>query len=314
MKLSIIVPCMNEEGNVSKLNDALKETLGKIKYEVIFINDGSSDDTLNKLKELYEKDMQHIKVLSFSRNFGKEAAMLAGLEHATGEYTCIIDADLQQNPKYLLEMYNFLEENDDYDEAAMVMENKNHSSGIMNLGKNCFYRLMNMLCDVKLESSASDFRMFRNNVKKAMISLGEKNRFTKGVFSWVGFNVKYLPYQVEPRASGKSSFGFISSMKYAFTGIFAFSSKPLVLSYGVGVLSLLSFLIYLIVLLVQLIGYGIKIKAASAIILLLLLMFGIQFILIGFIGSYIANINSEVKNRPMYVIKTRLGFNSDSIL
>lgn len=313
MKLSIIIPCMNEEGNVSALYDALNSTLKGIKYEALFINDGSSDKTLEELEELYEKDMQHVKVLSFSRNFGKEAAMLAGLENASGEYTCIIDADLQQNPKYLLEMFNFLEENGNYDEVAMVMENKNHK-GIMSLGKNCFYNLMNKLCDIKLENAASDFRMFRDNVKRAMISMGEKNRFTKGVFSWVGFNVKYLPYKVEPRTNGVSSFGFISSMKYAFTGILAFSTKPLGFAYGFGILSLLSAFIYLIVLLIQAICYDIAIKSSYVIILLLLLMFGIQFILIGIIGAYIAKINLEVKNRPMYVVKKKLGFNDETIL
>ncbi len=213
--------------------------------------------------------------------------MLAGLNNAKGEYTCIIDADLQQNPKYLLEMYNFLEENNDYDEVAMVMGNKNHT-GIMNLGKNCFYNLMNRLCDIKLENAASDFRMFRENVKKAMISLGEKNRFTKGVFSWVGFNVKYLPYKVEPRTSGKSSFGFISSMKYAFTGILAFSSKPLLWPITLGIISLIISFIYLVVLLIRAIVFSYSIKATYVIILLLLFMFGIQFILIGIIGAYIA--------------------------
>lgn len=313
MKLSIIIPCMNEEGNVEAMYKALNSTLKDIKYEALFINDGSSDKTLDKLEELYNKDMQHVKVLSFSRNFGKEAAMLAGLNNAKGEYTCIIDADLQQNPKYLLEMYNFLEENNDYDEVAMVMGNKNHT-GIMNLGKNCFYNLMNRLCDIKLENAASDFRMFRENVKKAMISLGEKNRFTKGVFSWVGFNVKYLPYKVEPRTSGKSSFGFISSMKYAFTGILAFSSKPLLWPITLGIISLIISFIYLVVLLIRAIAFSYSIKATYVIILLLLFMFGIQFILIGIIGAYIAKINLEVKNRPMYVIKKKLGFNEDTIL
>lgn len=313
MKLSIIIPCMNEEGNVEAMYKALNSTLKDIKYEALFINDGSSDKTLDKLEELYNKDMQHVKVLSFSRNFGKEAAMLAGLNNAKGEYTCIIDADLQQNPKYLLEMYNFLEENNDYDEVAMVMGNKNHT-GIMNLGKNCFYNLMNRLCDIKLENAASDFRMFRENVKKAMISLGEKNRFTKGVFSWVGFNVKYLPYKVEPRTSGKSSFGFISSMKYAFTGILAFSSKPLLWPITLGIISLIISFIYLVVLLIRAIAFSYSIKATYVIILLLLFMFGIQFIIIGIIGAYIAKINLEVKNRPMYVIKKKLGFNEDTIL
>ncbi len=314
MKLSIIIPCKNEEGNITGMYEKLNDVLKGIKYEAIFIDDGSTDKTLDKLHELYEKDMQHVKVLSFSRNFRKEAAMLAGLEHATGEYTCFIDADLQQNPKYLIEMYEFLENNKEYDEVSMVMKNINHK-GIMNFGKNAFYKLMNSLCDnIKLESSASDFRMFRTNVKEAMISLSEKNRFTKGIFSWVGFNVKYLPYEVEPRNSGTSSFGFIASVKYAFEGIFAFSSKPLKISTNLGILSILASLIYLIVVLVQILGFGVKMNAVYALIILVLFMFGIQFILLGVIGSYISNINTEVKNRPVYIVKEKLGFSDKGIL
>ncbi len=313
MKLSIIIPCKNEEGNIEDLFKKLNDTLKNIKYEAIFIDDGSTDKTLEKLHKLYEKDMQHVKVLSFSRNFRKEAAMLAGLEHATGEYTCFIDADLQQNPKYLIEMYEFLENNKNYDEVSMVMKNVNHK-GIMNLGKNAFYKLMNSLCDIKLESAASDFRMFRNNVKEAMISLSEKNRFTKGIFSWVGFNVKYLPYEVEPRTSGNSSFGFIASVKYAFEGILAFSSKPLKLSTNLGILSLLASFIYFIVVLIQVLALGYKMNAVYALIILMLFMFGIQFILLGVIGAYISNINAEVKNRPVYIVKEKLGFSDKGIL
>ncbi len=313
MKLSIIIPCKNEEGNIEELFNKLNDTLKNIKYEAIFIDDGSTDKTIDKLHKLYEKDMQHVKVLSFSRNFRKEAAMLAGLEHASGEYTCFIDADLQQNPKYLIEMYEFLENNKDYDEVSMVMKNKNHK-GIMNLGKNTFYKLMNSLCDIKLESAASDFRMFRTNVKEAMISLSEKNRFTKGIFSWVGFNVKYLPYEVEPRTSGNSSFGFVASVKYAFEGILAFSSKPLKLSTNLGILSIFASLIYFIVVLVQVLGLGYEMNVGYALIILMLFMFGVQFVLLGIVGSYISNINTEVKNRPVYIVKEKLGFNDEGIL
>lgn len=313
MKLSIIIPCKNEEGSIIKLYKKLNDVLKDIKYEAIFIDDGSSDKTLDNLRELYEEDMQHVKVLSFSRNFMKEAAMLAGLEHATGEYTCFIDADLQQNPKYLLEMYNFLENNKEYDEVAMVMENKNHK-GIMSLGKDAFYKLMNKMCEVKLENAASDFRMFRTNVKEAMIRLGEKNRFTKGIFAWVGFNVKYLPYEVEPRTSGNSNFGFINSVKYAFVGILSFSNKPLKWATNLGVMSLVSAFIYFIVLLIQVLAFHIEMKAVYALIVLVLLLFGIQFILMGILGMYVANINTEVRNRPVYIVKEKLGFNDKGIL
>ena len=192
MKLSIIVPCKNEEGNVKGIYEKVNNTLKNIKYELIYINDGSDDNTLEVLRDVYANDMLHVKVLSFSRNFRKEAAMLAGMEHASGEYTCIIDGDLQQNPKYLIEMMEFLDNNKDYDEVAMTMSSRKKENKIMVFCKNIFYKLIDSLSDIHFENAASDFRMFRTNVKDAIISLKEINRFLKGIFSYVGFNIKYL--------------------------------------------------------------------------------------------------------------------------
>ena len=306
--LSIIVPCKNEEGNILKLHDKISDCLKKIKYEIIYIDDGSNDSTLDKLKELYKKDMSHVKVLSFSRNFKKEAAMLAGLEYASGEYTCIIDADLQQNPKYLLKMYNCLEENQDYDVVAMYMSNRIDESKILKICKNAFYKVMNKLSEVPSEEASSDFRMFRVNVKNALLSVCEYNRFTKGIFSWIGFNTKYLPYDVEPRGSGKTSFGFKNYLLYAIDGLLAFSYKPLQIATNTGIFTIAISFIYLITMIVLLFTIDLKIKATYVIIYLLLLLFGILFTLIGIVGKYIALINDEVKGRPHYIIKTKLGF------
>ena len=314
MKLSVIVPCKNEEGNVSKIFDKISEVLNKIKYEVIFIDDGSNDKTFEELKELYEKDMKHIKVVSFSRNFMKEAAILAGLESSRGDYTCIIDADLQQNPKYLIEMMDFLDNNKNYDEVAMVMKERKEESKFMGFCKKEFYKVMNDMCDIRLENAASDFRMFRKDVKDALLSLSERNRFSKGMFSWIGFNVKYLPYDVEPRVNGKTSFGFKASIKYAINGILAFSDKPLKWSINLGLMLLVVSLIYLIVLLVQVLGYGMNMEAIYALILIVLFLFGIQFIIMGIIGKYIAAITTEVKKRPNYIVKEKLGFDNETIL
>ena len=307
MKLSIIIPCKNEEGNVVKLYEKLKKILKKIKYEAIFVDDGSSDKTLDKLKELYKKDSNIVKVISFSRNFKKEAAMLAGLKYATGEYTCIIDADLQQNPKYLIEMYDYLENNDDCDVVGMYMKNRIDKSKILKICKSVFYKVMNKLSDIQLEYSASDFRMFRTNVRDAILSLTENNRFSKGIFSWIGFNTVYLPYNVEPRNSGKTSFGFFNYLKYAVDGILAFSYKPLVLSTWLGVTLLFACFIYLIILLIKVFWFDLIMKSTYVIILLLLLLFGIQFILIGIVGKYISLVNDETKKRPAYIIKYKLG-------
>ena len=314
MKLSIIIPCKNEEGNVNNLYEAISKVLGKKKYELIFIDDGSTDKTLVELKKLYEKDMQHMKVLSFSRNFMKEAAILAGLEASSGEYTCIIDGDLQQNPKYLIDMMEFLDDNSDYDEVAMVMNKRTTESKFMSFCKNMFYKTMNNLCEINLENAASDFRMFRSNVKNALISLSEKNRFSKGLFSWIGFNIKYMPYEVEPRESGKSSFGFKASLRYAISGIIAFSEKPLKLGIPLGCLSILASFIYLIILLIQILGFGFEATAIHALIIITLFLFGLNFILLGIIGKYLGTINIEVRKRPTYIIKEKLGFDNETIL
>lgn len=311
MKLSIIIPCKNEEGNVALLYDKINSVLNKIKYEIIFVDDGSKDKTMEKLNELYKKDMIHVKVLSFSRNFKKEAAMLAGLEHATGEYTCILDGDLQQNPEYLLQMMNYLDENAEYDEVAMVMNKRKADSGFMAFCKKRFYGIMNKLSDIHFENAASDFRMFRSNVKRAILSLSEKNRFTKGIFSWVGFNIKYLPYEVEPRQSGSSSFSFKVSMNYAIDGILAFSTKPLKLAFILGHLFLFAFFVYLIVFLVQLLAFDLLFSPIYIVILLLLFIASLIFYVVGIVGLYLAKIYSEVKNRPVYIVKQKLGFNDD---
>ena len=314
MKLSVIIPCKNEEGNVEGLYEAISGTLKKIKYEAIFINDGSTDNTMAKLRELYEKDMAHVKVISFSRNFKKEAAMLAGLKHASGEYTAIIDGDLQQNPDYLLQMIDVLDNEKEYDEVAMVQSERSEDSKFMAFCKNSFYNTMNKLCDVELENAASDFRMFRKIVRDSILSLSEKNRFSKGIFAWIGFNVKYLPYKVEPRKSGKSSFGFRASMKYAMEGILAFSQKPLKWAINTGIFTLVADFIYLLVMIILTIAGEEPWTGIHVLLMIVLLLFGIQFIFLGILGTYLSTINNEVKNRPVYLVKEKLGFSDETIL
>lgn len=314
MKLSIIVPCKNEEGNVKGIYDKVNNTLKNIKYELIYINDGSDDNTLEVLRDVYANDMLHVKVLSFSRNFRKEAAMLAGMEHASGEYTCIIDGDLQQNPKYLIEMMEFLDNNKDYDEVAMTMSSRKKENKIMVFCKNIFYKLIDSLSDIHFENAASDFRMFRTNVKDAIISLKEKNRFLKGIFSYVGFNIKYLPYEVEERASGESSFGFKSSVNYAMDGILAFSTKPLKIAFGLGIFFLISSFIFLITMIVLHLTEVVLFTSLWIIIFLIAFFSSLQFILIGIVGAYIAKMYIEIKNRPVYLVKEKLGFNDETIL
>lgn len=303
MKLSIIIPCKNEEGNVLELYNKIKDTLGKVKYEMIYIDDGSTDKTLDILNSIYYKDKEHVRIISFSRNFKKEAAMFAGLTHAVGEYTCIVDGDLQQNPNYLLEMIDFLDNNKDYDEVAMRNKNRNNESFIMKFFKKMFYKCIDKMSDVHFENATSDFRMFRENVKMAMLTLKEKNRFTKGIFSWVGFNIKYMDFEMEPRKSGKTSFGFVSSIKYAISGITDFSDKPLKVPFMFGLLLFIIAIIYLIV--------GIVINSLNLVITLILILFSVTFVFMGIMGTYISKIHSEVKDRPIYISKLEKGFKKD---
>ena len=303
MKLSIIIPCKNEEGNFLELYNKIKDTLGKVKYEMIYIDDGSTDKTLDILNSIYYKDKEHVRIISFSRNFKKEAAMFAGLTHAVGEYTCIVDGDLQQNPNYLLEMIDFLDNNKDYDEVAMRNKSRNNESFIMKFFKKMFYKCIDKMSDVHFENATSDFRMFRENVKMAMLTLKEKNRFTKGIFSWVGFNIKYMDFEMEPRKSGKTSFGFVSSIKYAISGITDFSDKPLKVPFIFGLLLFIIAIIYLIV--------GIVINSLNLVITLILILFSVTFVFMGIMGTYISKIHSEVKDRPIYISKLEKGFKKD---
>ena len=214
MKLSIIIPALNEEGNIIELNKKLTTTLKEFNYELVYIDDGSKDKTLEKMKKIYNEDNEHIKYLSFSKNFGKDAAIYAGLKKCTGDLICIIDSDLQQNPKYIISMYEHLKNNPDTDQIAMVMKDRNKENILNRLFKKTFYYIMNKLSDITLIDGASDFRMFRKNIKIALLSLSENNRFTKGMFSWIGFNTEYMYYKVEKRFSGKTKFGLKNQIKY----------------------------------------------------------------------------------------------------
>lgn len=314
MKLSIIVPTYNEEGNIEKLYERITKQCENIKYEILFINDGSTDKSLSKMETLYNKDKKHVKIINFSRNFGKEASMLAGLKHSTGEYTVIIDCDLQQNPKYLIPMLNHLETHPETDQIAMVMKNRNKESFISRTNKKIFYSLMNKLSDVKFVNGASDFRMFRRNVVDAICELQETNRFSKGIFSWIGFNTEYMYYEVEKRHSGKTKFNAKNQIKYAIEGILNFSSAPLRLATYTGCgISLVAF-IYIIYLIIKTLIFGKDVPGYASIICAILLIGGIQLLILGIIGEYISKSYSETKKRPMYICKNKKGFKDNSLL
>ena len=310
MKLDIIIPAYNEERNVTLIHDKIEECLKDIDYTLIYVNDGSTDSTYKELKELYKKD-KRVKVVNFSRNFGKEAAIYAGLEKSTGDLCALIDADLEQNPKYLKEMYNILIKDEDTDEVAMINTKRTNNTYAQKKGSRSFYKLINLLSDVEFKADASDFRMFTKDVRSAILKLSEKNRFTKGIFSYVGFNVKYIPYEVEKRNNGKSKFNFKSSFKYAIDGIISYSVKPLKIATILGfIASFLSF-VYLIYIIIKTLILGVDTPGFATIASLILFMGGIELICIGILGEYLSKTFIETKNRPIYIENKSLGFDED---
>lgn len=250
-KISLIIPCYNEAENIHAFYNMVKESYKQeIKnIEFVFIDDGSSDSTFCKLQELYNR-YEHIKVICFSRNFGKEAAIYAGLSHAGGKYNCIIDADLQQSPEVVKEMEELLDLNDDVDCVAAYQQVR-HEGKILSVFKNCFYRMINRMTDIEFVAGASDFRMFRKNVKDAILNLQERYRFSKGIFSWIGFETAYIPYEVQERHSGNSKWSFRKLIKYGMGGIVSFTTTPLKIAMHMGgIISGASF-IYLVIVIAQ---------------------------------------------------------------
>ncbi len=310
MKLNVVIPLYNEEGNIEALFKELTKVLKNIKYTLIFVDDGSTDKSLDILKGLYDKNKNIMKVISFSRNFGKESAMYAGLKASHAEYTCIIDADLQQNPKYIIEMLDFLENNPTYDTVAMVND-YDLEKPLNRFLKKMFYKVMSNASGLKSVTGASDFRLMRHGVVEAILSLNEYNRFSKGLFAWVGFNNYYINYKVDKRHSGSSKFKLKRQFNYAKEGIVSFSTKPLKLATVLGsIISIVSF-IYLIEIIIETIVTGKDIPGYASMMCVILLLGGIQLLVLGIIGEYIAKTYMEIKNRPIYIAKTKLGFDED---
>lgn len=303
MKLSLCVPCYNEQDNIKLFFETVKKIFrGKIKqYEIIFINDGSTDNTLLELKKLI-KSNENIKIINFSRNFGKEAGIYAGLKEAKGDYVTIIDADLQQDPKYVVEMVNFLDEHEEFD-SVVAYQKERIENKVLIFFKNSFYKIINRLSEADFVMGASDFRTLRKEVVNAILSIKEYYRFSKGIFSWVGFNNYYLPYTVKKRTNGKTKWSFCKLFKYALDGIISFTNAPLRLATFIGfIVSLLS-LIYLVVVIIQKVFFSIEIAGYATIVTLILFLGGIQLLCIGIIGEYLGRTYVETKNRPIYIIK-----------
>ena len=309
MRLSLVVPCYNEAENVQAFQDAVISAFEGCgyDYEIIFVNDGSRDATLHNLKKIFKAQHCPVKVVSFSRNFGKEAGIFAGLQQASGEYISLIDADLQQRPEIARDMVKILDEQPEYDLVAAYQDRRGEGK-ILSFFKKSFYKLINHLSDVNLHADASDFRTMRRTVADSIIALGEYHRFSKGIFAWVGFNTCFIPYTACERLAGESKWSFRKLFNYAVEGIIGYSTKPLrIATFLGGFTAVIAFLYLIYVILEKLIG-GIDIPGYATIVVLILFLGSMQLFCIGIIGEYVGRTFEQSKQRPVYIPKEILTY------
>lgn len=309
MKLSLVVPCYNEAENVAAFQEAVLGGFAGCgyEYEIVYINDGSRDATLHNLKKLYNAQACPIKVISFSRNFGKEAAIYAGLQHAQGEYISLIDADLQQRPEIVRDMVAILDEQPQYDVVAAYQDRRGEGK-VLSFFKKTFYKTINLLSNVTLQPDASDFRTFRRSVRDSILELAEYHRFSKGIFAWVGYETHFIPYTACERAAGTTKWNFWKLVNYAIEGIIGYSTAPLRLATLCGVVTGIAALLYLISVIIEKLSFGIAVPGYATIIVLILLLGAVQLFCIGIIGEYVGRTFEQSKNRPVYIAKEILDY------
>lgn len=304
--LSIITPCYNEEATIHYFYEETKKYLDTmdVDYEIIFVNDGSKDKTVEECLKVKEKD-NNVKILNFSRNFGKEAAMYAGLNEAKGDLVVIMDTDLQDPPKLLPEMYNILQSKE-YDSVATYRVNRKGEPPIRSFFARMFYKMINKMIDVEIVDGARDYRMMKRTMVDAIISMNEYHRFSKGIFAWVGFNTKYLEYENVERVAGETKWSFWKLFKYAIDGIVGFTTLPLRLATFTGIFVSMFGFLYMLYIVVKALVFGDPVAGFPSLIVIITLLGGIQLLFLGIIGEYLAKTYMETKKRPIYIIKERL--------
>ena len=302
--ISIVVPCHNEEEMVPifhKEITAVSEQLPDAVFEMIFVNDGSKDATLAELKRLASLD-ERVHYLSFSRNFGKEAAMVAGLRHATGNYVAVMDADLQDPPAMLVEMVALIRTGE-YDCIGTKRLDRKGEPPIRSFFARQFYQLINRISDTEIVDGARDFRLMTRQMVDAVLEMTEYNRFSKGIFSWVGFETKYLSYENQERVAGKTTWSFWSLFKYSLDGIVAFSEAPLAIAAFTGFLSFAVAILAALILTVRTLVFGNATSGWTSLIVIILGMGGLQLLCLGILGKYLGKTFMETKRRPLYILK-----------
>ena len=305
-KISVIIPCYNEEAalpyfftEIRKVADNMTATY-ELCFEFIFVNDGSKDGTLNLLREFAAED-NRVRYISFSRNFGKEAAMYAGFQHAAGDFAVLMDADLQHPPDMLEEMYLAITE-EGFDIAAARRVSRKGEPPIRSFFARCFYRLINKISRAEFVDGASDFRMLSRRAADALLEMREYNRFSKGIFGWVGFQTKWIPYENVERVAGETNWSFWKLFLYSLDGIIAFSTAPLTVAFVVGVLFCLAAFIGIVIIVVKTLIWGDPVAGFPPLACLLLLIGGSIQLSLGIIGQYLAKTYLETKRRPVYII------------
>ena len=303
-KISIIIPCYNEEECIKTFYEEADKVSKKMpdqEFELLYINDGSTDNSLDMMKELHKKD-KRVRFISFSRNFGKEAGMYAGLEHATGDYVTMMDVDLQDPPEMLIEMYKAIKE-EGYDCVALYTKTHKDYSLIRRFCTKMWYKLIDRISATKQVPGARDYRLMTRQMVNSLLKMNEYNRYIKGFFSYVGFNTKWIGYETPDRKEGVSKFPLSKLFKYAVEGIVSFSTKPLVIAAYLGLFFCFISFAYMIFILIQTLVVGNGTSGWPTIVCLITFIGGLQLFFLGVIGIYISKIYLEVKGRPVYIIK-----------
>lgn len=302
-RITVVVPCYNEEKALSPFFDAVtkvSQQIPDVQFEYLFIDDGSKDGTLSKIQEL-EQQNPCVKYISFSRNFGKEAGIYAGLENATGDYVVIMDADLQDPPSLLPEMYHAVTK-EGYDCIGSRRVTRRGEPPIRSFFARMFYKIINRMSDAEIVDGARDFQMMSRKVVNAILSMGEYNRFSKGIFGWIGFKKKWLEYENVERVAGETKWSFWKLFLYALDGILAFSTLPLVLSSVFGLICCLLAFVMIIVVIIRTLVFGDPTAGWPSLVCIILLLSGVQMLGVGILGQYLAKTYLETKRRPIYLV------------
>ncbi|HEL1643503.1 TPA: glycosyltransferase family 2 protein [Streptococcus suis] len=304
--ISVIVPCFNEEEAIPYFYDAMEKVRKEMgeQFEYIFVNDGSKDRTLTVLRQLSGQD-RAVRYLSFSRNFGKEAALYAGLQAAQGELVTVMDVDLQDPPEMLMEMKAMLDGNPDLDCVGTRRVSRDGEPPIRSFFAKLFYKLMNKISQVEVVDGARDFRLMRRHMVDAILAVSEYNRFSKGIFAWVGFETEYLPYENVERVAGETSWSFWKLLSYSIEGIINFSDTPLNIASYTGFFTFLLSLVLMVFVVFKTLAFGDPTIGWPSTICIILFLGGLQLMTIGILGKYLAKVFLETKKRPIYIVKEK---------